>query len=663
VPDTIDLDRHKTNLGLALELIRNFNNITQEIAAEGESAERRTEADRIRTALDESINRLPRLDDLNQFALNTDPDIFFEILCMSIKNNLLSFQGWLKKTENLNINILKRRADALKNDYLQNADQIFETERRITALLDAKLSSMVSCFKIFENLNNERMTPAFLALTKNRSDGKLSQITKDDGSNFADEEDRYKHIFDTHEKLYKNGDGNVPMPDNIIEEFLGDEIINSDLVKNSKLTVDESTWLDRPLTLAELDIAAKKGKLRSAPGADGFSNYLIIKIWPYIRLPFFNYVDHCYETGLLTQNFRSATIRLIPKKGNATLLKNWRPISLLSNFYKILSRAINSRLNKFVNRICSRAQKGYNASRYTQEVLINVWEQIQFCRNNNVKGAVVAIDMAKAFDTLSHNFLSKVYKFFNMGPAIIKWLSLLGNERLACINLCQGRKTKFFKLGRGRPQGDNISPNTFNFTVQILIFKLELDPLVKKVPRVNPIITRNVNSFFVQESNRETDKNESLADDNTTLTIMEEASLHRVRQILNDFASFSGLECNFEKSCVLLTTEPTLEERDMVTRSGFAIAESINLLGITIKASLDNVDEIFEKIITKISNNISYWERFKLSIPGRITIAKTFLVSQLNYVGCFLQPSEGILTRCQLLIDNFVKKKLKHCCR
>jgi hypothetical protein len=57
---------------------------------------------------------------------------------------------------------------------------------------------------------------------------------------------------------------------------------------------------------------------------------------------------------------------------------------------------------------------------------------------------VVAIDMAKAFDSLSHCFLEKVYKFFNFGPSIIKWLSLLGNGRVACINLDNGNKTKFF---------------------------------------------------------------------------------------------------------------------------------------------------------------------------------------------------------------------------
>jgi Reverse transcriptase (RNA-dependent DNA polymerase) len=172
--------------------------------------------------------------------------------------------------------------------------------------------------------------------------------------------------------------------------------------------------------------------------------------------------------------------------------------------------------------MCSRSQKGYNNSRYVQEVLINVWEQISYCRHNNIKGAVIAIYMEKAFDTLSHAYLKSVYKFFNFGPSIIQWLELLGNQREACICLDDNKKTPFFNLGRGRPQGDNISPNTFNFAVQILIFKLELDPTIKKIPRITPHINNLNNSNFVKEANRETCKNESLADDNTTLTVLEQ---------------------------------------------------------------------------------------------------------------------------------------------
>jgi hypothetical protein len=95
----------------------------------------------------------------------------------------------------------------------------------------------------------------------------------------------------------------------------------------------------------------------------------------------------------------------------------------------------------------------------------------------------VAIDMAKAFDSLSHNFLNAVLKFFRFGDNMIKMLELLGNNRQACILGEDDISSKYFQLGCGRAQGDNLSPNTFNFAEQILIFKIELDDSIKPIPR------------------------------------------------------------------------------------------------------------------------------------------------------------------------------------
>ena len=101
----------------------------------------------------------------------------------------------------------------------------------------------------------------------------------------------------------------------------------------------------------------------------------------------------------------------------------------------------------------------------------------------------MAVDMAKAFDTLSNGFLEEVLKFFGFGPEIRKWLMLLGKNRTVCILLDNGEISRNFFLERGRPQGDNISPNTFNFCMQILIFRLELDPTIKCIPRAVPQLT------------------------------------------------------------------------------------------------------------------------------------------------------------------------------
>ena len=106
----------------------------------------------------------------------------------------------------------------------------------------------------------------------------------------------------------------------------------------------------------------------------------------------------------------------------------------------------------------------------------------------------MAIDMAKAFDTLSNKFLDKVLKFFGFSNNMLK---LLGTNCTACIMLENGELNRNFSLGRGRPQGDNISPNTFNFCIQIIIFKLELDNSILPIPRTptNLLPLLNIPSF------------------------------------------------------------------------------------------------------------------------------------------------------------------------
>jgi hypothetical protein len=423
--------------------------------------------------------------------------------------------------------------------------------------------------------------------------------------------------------------------------------------------VQEKNILDRPLTIEELDESLLHCNLKSAAGADGFSNKLIKRCWQFLRYPLFNYANFCYETGILTTGFRSACIKLIPKKGDPSKLKNWRPISLLSNMYKILSRAINCRLKKIVNRVCSRAQKGYNSERYVQEVLINVVETIAHCKHNNLRGSVLAVDMAKAFDSLNHMFMKSVYKFFGFGENIIKWLNLLGNSREASILLGNGSSTPSFRIETGCAQGDNPSPNIFNFCEQILIFKLELDPRIARIPRPPRLPIIDNTSFFRAESNRETDINESLADDNTVMSLINRESLLAVKGILQDFAHISGLNCNFDKTSLLPVHPLSEDEEAWIHEAGFTVSSKIKLLGTDITAEPNELHCNFNRIIDKINSLISFWSRFRLTLLGRIAIAKTFLVSQINYLGCVLQPTAQQLEQMQTAINNFVKKNLQ----
>jgi hypothetical protein len=151
------------------------------------------------------------------------------------------------------------------------------------------------------------------------------------------------------------------LDDNSISNFLGD-VAQNQVVMDAKLKDEERLALDQPLTLVELDNSFNGANMKSAPGPDGITNPFIKHFWNLFRVPLLKYANHCYQNDTLSDNFRRARIRLIPKKGNTKLLKNWRPISLLNCFYKIISRAFTNRLKDYMDKLTPIAQKGYSTT-------------------------------------------------------------------------------------------------------------------------------------------------------------------------------------------------------------------------------------------------------------------------------------------------------------
>ena len=46
----------------------------------------------------------------------------------------------------------------------------------------------------------------------------------------------------------------------------------------------------------------------------------------------------------------------------------------------------------------------------------------------------------------------------------------------------------------------------------------------------------------------------------------------------------------------------------------------------------------YESVVTKINKIIRFWDRFYLSLPGKITVYKTLLIPQINYIATILTP-------------------------
>lgn len=69
-------------------------------------------------------------------------------------------------------------------------------------------------------------------------------------------------------------------------------------------------------------------------------------------------------------------------------------------------------------------------------------------------------------------------------------------------------------------------------------------------------------------------------------------------------------------------------------------------------------NENFLQIENAIRNQIRFWERFFLSLPGRIAISKSMLYSQINYLGCFMPLTSNQIDKLSSLITTFVQGNL-----
>ena len=600
--------------------------------------------------LDILVEELPDSTFLEALALSCNPEFFFEALCCATRTWALKQQSEIYKYKCKKELDLKKQLNVLKEDYLANGNEISALESELTSLLDFNMRSELAESRKFEQLNSEKITPYFISLARcTKTEATLEQITREDGTDFENPTERDDYIVKSFEDLYKKPNNDV-LPPLCISNFLG-EVNNNIIVEEAKLNLTERNELERDLTIDEFDQSINHAKMKSAPGADGLSNKFIKKFWSIFRVPLFRLANHCYTNGKLSKSFSTANIKLIPKKGNLCLLKNWRPISLLSCFYKIISRVISNRLKKYMDKLTPTSQKGYSSTRRCQEVLIGLIDGIKECIKNDSRSAILSLDIRKAFDTISHQYIEKVLDHFNFGCNFKKWLLLLSTNRQASIILENGKISRTFKLKRGNAQGDIISPFLFLLGYQILLFKLQFDlQIIGTVaePHISPDCPP-----LPPEVRKVPSKILAMADDANCLVRLDHNTLLQVKNILADFGKLSGLECNIEKTILIQVGNKMPIEQD-IKDLGFEIRDSATILGLEISNNIGNYEDAAKKIREKIKKEINFWVRFRLSLPGRINIAKSMLLSQVNYTGSFLPYSKEQVTSFEKLVANFV---------
>ena len=154
-----------------------------------------------------------------------------------------------------------------------------------------------------------------------------------------------------------------------------------------------------------LDIIHSLGNKSSGPSSIPLK--MLSAIPDLIILPLAHITNMSLITGVYPDLLKIAKVIPIHKCGSTQDINNYRPISLLSIFDKIIEKLLHKRLYNFLeeHNILFHNQFGFRKNNSTINALIQITETIKESIDKGKYGCGIFIDLRKAFDTVNHEIL------------------------------------------------------------------------------------------------------------------------------------------------------------------------------------------------------------------------------------------------------------------
>ena len=120
----------------------------------------------------------------------------------------------------------------------------------------------------------------------------------------------------------------------------------------------------------------------------------------------------------MTESQRNTLLKLLYKKYDKELLKNWRPISLLNVDYKIAAKVIATRLKPVLHRVINEDQTCGIPGRSIYKNIFKLRDIVHHTNKNKHQAILIILDQEKAFDKVDRNFLEETLERMNFGPSL-----------------------------------------------------------------------------------------------------------------------------------------------------------------------------------------------------------------------------------------------------
>lgn len=200
----------------------------------------------------------------------------------------------------------------------------------------------------------------------------------------------------------------------------------------------------------------------TAAGWDDLKPGVMKKIKDSIKCPLAHIANLSFSSGTFPKELKIANVVPLFKSGDDMIFTNYRPVSVLPVFSKLLERLMFTRLIDFLtlNDVLDKYQFGFQKGKSTYMALITLIDKITKALDNGDIVIGVFLDFSKAFDTVDHKILLKKLEWYGIRNAPLKWFHDYLNKRYQYVTY-NSTKSSEKSIKCGVPQGSILGPLLF----------------------------------------------------------------------------------------------------------------------------------------------------------------------------------------------------------